>query len=133
MVLHVSCPAGNWSRAKLEEAKMKVQERTLEKNRMLFRRNATWWARKDDKVNRHFFHYRAPKGGGGRIQGLRKPDGSITEDKTEILEMATQYYRDLLAPMQVRQNTELSDRVMSCIHPKVTQAMEFVLESSSLV
>jgi hypothetical protein len=42
----------NWSKAKLEEAKMKVQqERTLEKNRMLFRRNATWWASKDNKVN----------------------------------------------------------------------------------
>ena len=122
-------PGCTWSRAKLEEAKMKVQERTLEKNRMLFRRNAAWWARKDDKVNRHFFHYKAPKGGGGRIQGLRKPDGSITEDKVEILEMATQYYRDLLAPMHVRQNTELTDRVMSCIHPKVTQAMEVVLDS----
>ena len=44
-------PGCNWSRAKLEEAKMKVQERTLEKNRMLFQRTATWWARKDDKVN----------------------------------------------------------------------------------
>jgi hypothetical protein len=82
---------------------MKVRERTLEKNRMLFRRNAAWWASKDDKVNQHFFHYRSPKSGGGRIQGLRKPDGSITEDKTEILEMATQYYRDLLAPMHMRQ------------------------------
>ena len=69
---------------------------------MLFRRTATWWARKDDKVNRHLFHYKAPKGGGGRIQGLREPDGSITEDKAEILQMATQYYRDLLAPMHVR-------------------------------
>ena len=77
-------PRCNWSRAKLEEAKMKIQERTLEKNQMLFRRTATWWARKDDKVNRHFFHYKAPKGGGGRIHGLRKPDGSITEDKTEV-------------------------------------------------
>ena len=54
---------------------MKVQERTLEKNRMLFRRNAAWWARKDDKVNQHFFHYKAPKGGGGRIHGV----GVITQ------------------------------------------------------
>jgi hypothetical protein len=42
--------------------------------------------------------------------------------------MATQYYRDLLAPMYMRQNTELADRVMSCIHPLVTLAME-VLDS----
>ena len=31
--------------------------------------------------------------------------------------------------MHVRQNTELADRVMSCIHPKVTQEMEVVLDS----
>ena len=41
---------------------MKVKERTLEKNQMLFRRTATWSARADDKVNRNFFQYRAPKG-----------------------------------------------------------------------
>ena len=122
-------PSCNWSRAKLEEAKLKLRERTLEKNRMLFRRAAAWWARTDDKVNRHFFHSRAPKGGGGHIQGLRKPDGSITEDKDEILHMATQYYRDLLAPMHMQQNTELVERVMACIHPKVTQEMEVVLDS----
>ena len=69
-------------------------------------------------VNRHFFQYRAPKGGGGgRIQGLHKPDGSIMEDKDEILHMATQYYQDLLAPMHVKQNTELDDKMMTCIHP----------------
>ena len=96
---------------------------------MLFRRSATWWARTDDKVNRHFFQYKAPKGGGGRMQGLRKPDGSITEGKSKILQMATQYYHDLLAPMHVRQNTELVDRVISCIQPKVTEAMEVVLDS----
>ena len=108
---------------------MKVQERTLEKNRMLFRRNAAWWARKDDKVNQHFFHYKAPKSGGGCIQGLHKLDGSKTEDKDEILHMATHYYRDVLTPMHVTQNTELADRVMSCIQLKVTQAMEIVLDS----
>ena len=31
--------------------------------------------------------------------------------------------------MHVRQNTELADRVMSCIQPKVTQTMEVVLDS----
>ena len=43
--------------------------------------------------------------------------------------MATQYYRDLLAPMHMRQNMELADRVITCIHPKVTQEMEVVLDS----
>ena len=69
---------------------------------MLFQRTATWWARTYDRVNPHFFQYKAPKGGGGRIQGLRKPNGSITEDKADIIQMATQYYRDLLTPMHVR-------------------------------
>ena len=96
---------------------------------MLFRRAATWWARTDDKVNRHFFHSKAPKGGGGHIQGPRKPNGSITADKDEILHMATQYYRDMLAPMHMQQNTELAERVLSCIHPKVTHEMEVVLDS----
>ena len=78
---------------------------------------------------RHFFHSKAPNGGGGHIQGLHKPDDSITEDKDEILHMATQYYRDLLASMHMEQNTELAQRVMACIHPKVTQEMEVVLDS----
>ena len=96
---------------------------------MLFRRTAAWRAGIDDRVNRHFFHYKTPKGGGRRIQGLCKPDGSITEDNDEILHMATQYYQDLLAPVHMRQNVELADRVMSCIHPKVSQEMEMVLDS----
>ena len=52
---------------------------------MLFRRLAPLWARTNDKLNRHFFKTRAPKGIGGHIQGLHKPDGSFTKDKDEIL------------------------------------------------
>ena len=75
-----------------------LQETRQQREQFLFRKLIAWWAVKGDKVNSEFFLTKAPKLKGKPLPSLKREDDSVTTDQDEILQMATKYYRDLLAP-----------------------------------
>ena len=63
---------------------------------MLFKSSATWWSKNGDKVNKHIFIYRKPRTNCSYKPKLIKEDGSMSEDVSEILEVVTSHFHDLL-------------------------------------
>ena len=93
-----------------------AKDRSQDATRMLFRKSAAWWTLKGDKVNRGFFLTKAPKQRGTYIQSLKQEDDSMTSDQGEILQITTNYYRDLLAPMLTNgPSSNLMHDILACL------------------
>ena len=75
-----------------------MQEIRQQREQFLFRKSAAWWDVKGDKGDKEFFLTKTPKLRGTHIQSLKGEDDSLATDQEEILQMATSYYRDMLAP-----------------------------------
>ena len=62
---------------------------------MLFKSSATWWSKNGDKVNKKIM-CKKPRTNCSYKPKLIKEDGSMSEDVSEILEVVTSHFHDLL-------------------------------------
>ena len=91
-----------------------------QREQFLFRNSTTWWSVKGDKVNSEFFLTKAPKMKGKPIQSLKREDDSVTTAQDEILQMATNYYRELLAPtLTEAPPINLMHHVVACLKTRI--------------
>ena len=76
----------------------KWELRNIEDNILQFQyqASASKWTQVGDRVNKMFFSLVALKWSAVGIKQLRREDGSLTEDESEIVQIATTYYTKLL-------------------------------------
>ena len=116
-------PHCSWAKDRLQEATRVLQEIRQQREQFLFRKSAAQWAVKGDKVNREFFLTKTPKRRGTHIHSLKREDDSMTFDQEEILQMATNYYRDLLAPTLTNDPpSNLMHDVITCLKTRIGEA-----------
>ena len=73
-----------------------------------------------DKVNWEFFLTKAPKLRGTHIQSLKREDDLMATGQDEILQMATNYYKDLLAPTLIEAPLiNLMQYVVACLNTRI--------------
>ena len=100
----------------------KWELRKIEDNILNFQyqASASKWTQVGDKVNKMFFSQVAPKWSTIGIKQLRREDGSLTEDESEIVQIATTYYAKLLTADVATESVHISrKRVWDQIKPKV--------------
>ena len=86
-------------------------------------RSRVTWLSKGDK-NTHFFHLRASnRRRKNLIKSLQKQDGQLTEELTEMQQMALDFYKTLYTS----EGVEGLDDVLQHVPVKVTQAMNDML------
>ena len=84
---------------------------------MLYRKSNVWWAKKGDLSSKEFFRSKAGARIGGQATSLLRPNGTIIEDIDEIMETATSFYKDLIAPQTSCSDPSFSMEVLTCIQP----------------
>ena len=124
-------PHCSWAKDRLQEATRVLQEIRQQREQFLFRKSAAQWAVKGDKVNSEFFLTKAPKLKGKPILSLKREDDSVTTDQDEILQMATKYYRDLLAPTLIEAPLiHLMQHVVACLKTKIGEVAKLQLSKT---
>ena len=101
-----------------------LQEVRQQREQFLSRKSAAWWVVKGDKVKMDFFLTKTPKRRGKHIHNLIREDDSMTFDQEEILQIATNYYRDLLAPTLANNQvpSNLMHDVITCLKTRIGEA-----------
>ena len=121
-------PLCEWTANALHNAKWEL--RKIEDNILNFQyqASASKWTQVGDKVNKMFFSQVAPKWSTIGIKQLRREDGSLTVDESEIVQIATTYYAKLLTADVATESVHISrKRVWDQIKPKVTNEMKVAL------
>ena len=108
-----------------------MHEIRQQREKFLLRELATWWVVKGDKVNREFFLTKAPELRGTHIQRLKWKDDSMATDEEEILQIATNYYKDLLTPTLIDGPPSiLMHDVVACLKTKIAEVAKTQLSKA---
>lgn len=110
-------------------AEIKVADRLVElfhREELLWRQRARLdWLVHGDK-NTYFFHLRASRRRRkNQIKALQRADGQLTEDRREMEELTTDFYKNLYTSEGVQD----MDRVLNTVPTKVTPAMNDLLNA----
>jgi hypothetical protein len=106
-----------------DHRELKIVERIVElhhrEETMWKQRSRVQWLSEGDR-NTRFFHMRACKRKKrNRISRLRRPDGTVTEDHSELCQLARGFYDNLYTSEPISGVAE----VLESVQPTVTQAM----------
>ena len=114
-----------WAKDRLQEATREMQVIRQQHEEFLFKKSAAWWVGKGDKVNSEFFLNKVPKLRGMHIQHLKQEDDSMAANEEEILQMTTNYYKDLLAPVLTdNPPSNLMHDVVACLKTRIGEVAE---------
>ena len=110
---------------KLEHARLGVIEAELKKDEFRFHKKKALWTQIGDKCNKEFFNAVKQKRFNSGLKQLRRYDGSLTKDPEEMLQIATNFYRDLLTAQPVSSETlRKREEVWAAITPRASEEMK---------
>ncbi len=117
-------PTCRWVGEKLEQARLGVIEAELKKDEFRFHKKKALWTQIGDKCNKEFFNAVKQKRFNSGLKQLRRYDGTLTKDPEEMLQIATDFYRDLLTAQPVSSETlRKREEVWAAITPTVSEEM----------
>jgi hypothetical protein len=121
-------PRCSWTSVRLFQVKNHIV--TIEKQREEFRfhKHMAHWAINSDRCSKDFFESAKPQLAYRGIRQLRKDDGSLTTSPSEMRQIATQFYQDLLSAEEITQEMlNCRQKIWSTIRPIVTMEMKDTL------
>ena len=108
----------------LQQVKSNLKEKQHARGLYFYQRNTASWSQKQDRVNRAFFDQFKQKYKTLSIKSLKRLDGSYTTDDSEMRDIATTYYHQLLSAKSfLEEDINKRQLVLETIQQKVTHVM----------
>ena len=117
-------PTSSMLLSDLQQVKSNLKEKQHARGLYFYQRNTTSWSQKQDRVNKEFFSQFKQKYKTLSIKTLKRLDGSYTTDDSEMRDIATTYYHQLLSAKSFSEE-DLNKRqlVLETTQQKVTHVM----------
>ena len=117
-------PTSSMLRCDLQQVKSGLKHKQEECSSFFYYRNVARWSQRQDRVNKDFFNQFKRKNKPLSITSLKRLDGSYTSDESEMRNIVSDYYQQLLSAESFSEDALYKRQVvLATIQQKVTDVM----------